>query len=132
MLSIPIKSTKNQTRFCRTCSRKCPQAKHKIKKFKPFLSKFNANTLSQNQTTKDLIIHGFANLYLNDSKTAKKYFEMVVQKNKTNHVALFGLALINFQNKKFKEALLNINSSLELIPDEENYVNLKEKIKAVK
>ena len=109
-----------------------PHAKHKIKKFKPFLSKFNTNSLNVNQTTKDLIIHGFANLYLNDSKTAKKYFEMVVQKNKTNHVALFGLALINFQNKKFKEALLNINSSLELIPGEENYLNLKEKIKAVK
>ncbi len=103
-------------------------AKHKVKKFKPLLTKYNTKILEVEQTTKELIIHGFANLYLNDSKTAKKYFEKVIQKNKTNHVALYGLALINYQSKQYVDALLSINLALEYLPGEENYLNLKEKI----
>lgn len=107
---------------------KSPNAKHKVKNFKPLLTQFNANLNTENQTTKDLIIHGFTNFYLSNCQTAKKYFETVIQKNKTNHVAFYGLALIDFQNKKYSDALANINSALEFIPGEENYENFKEKI----
>jgi len=103
-------------------------AKHKLKNFKPILKKFNANIFEKNQTTKELIIHGFSNLYLNNIKIAEKYFEKVIQKNKTNHVALYGLALLNYQSKQYVDALLNINLALEYLPGEENYLNLKEKI----
>jgi tetratricopeptide (TPR) repeat protein len=107
---------------------KSRNAKHKVKKFKPLLTQFNSNISAENQTTKDLIIHGFTNFYLNDCQSAKKYFETVIQKNKTNHVAFYGLALINFHNKKYSDALANINLALEFIPGEENYANLKERI----
>jgi tetratricopeptide (TPR) repeat protein len=102
--------------------------KHKIKNFKPILTKFNANILSENQSTKDLLIHGFVNLYLKESKTAKIYFQKVIQKNKTNHVASYGLALIYYYQKEYSEALSNINLALEFIPGEENYEIFKEKI----
>jgi tetratricopeptide (TPR) repeat protein len=108
---------------------KSTKAKHKTKNFKPLLIQFNSNLNAENQTTKDLIIHGFANLYLNDYRSAKKYFETVIQKNKTNHVAFYGLALLHFQNKKYTDALANINLALEFIPCEENYENMKDRIK---
>ncbi len=105
---------------------KSKNAKHKIKNFKAILTKFNANILSENQSTKDLLIHGFINLYLKDIKTSKIYFQKVIQKNKSNHVASYGLALVSYYQKEYNEALSNINLALEFIPGEENYETLKE------
>ncbi len=107
---------------------KSKNTKHKIKNFKPILSKFNSTILLENQSTKDLIIHGFANLYLKDNKTSKKCFDKVIKKNKTNHVALYGLALTYYLEKDYIQALSNINLALEFIPEEENYEILKENI----
>ena len=59
----------------------------------------------------------FQNPYKDDVDEAKKTFDKIIEKDKSNYLALYNCGLILLNNNRIEEAKEYLNKSLEIQPD---------------